>query len=88
MVTRRSSSVCLSWPRVRSRSWVGTGTKGLGFALYDPATETYEASGLPGQPFGSVRQSPAGGGAEADDVTALGRVRRTGTSTKAVPSPA
>ena len=26
-----------------------------GFALYDPATETYEPSGLPGgQPFGSA----------------------------------
>jgi hypothetical protein len=41
--------------RSRGRSWVGTGTKGWGFALYDPATETYEPSGLPdGQPFGSA----------------------------------
>ncbi len=39
----------------RSRSWVGTGTKGWGFALYDPATETYEPAVLPGgQPFGSA----------------------------------
>jgi len=39
----------------KSGSWVGTGTKGWGFALYDPATETYEPSGLPdGQPFGSA----------------------------------
>ena len=29
--------------------------EGPGFALYDPATETYEPSGLPGgQPFGSA----------------------------------
>jgi hypothetical protein len=39
----------------RSRSWVGTGTKGWGFALYDPATETYEPAVLPGgQRFGSA----------------------------------
>lgn len=39
----------------RSGSWVGTGTKGWGLAVYDPATETYEPSGLPdGQPFGSA----------------------------------
>jgi hypothetical protein len=34
--------------RSRSRSWVGTGTKSWGFALYDPATETYEPAVLPG----------------------------------------
>ena len=52
----------------RNRSWVGTGTKGWGFARYDPATETYEPSGLPGgQPFGSA--------AEAYDTTAI--VHRT-----------
>jgi hypothetical protein len=39
----------------RSRSWVGTRTKGWGFALYDPATETCEPAVLPGgQPFGSA----------------------------------
>jgi hypothetical protein len=52
----------------RNRSWVGTGTKGWGFARYDPATETYEPSGLPGgQPFGSA--------AEAYDTAAI--VHRT-----------
>jgi hypothetical protein len=41
--------------RSRSRSWVGTGTKSWGFALYDPATETYEPAVLPdGPPFGSA----------------------------------
>ena len=50
--SRRSPTVEVP---VGSRSWVGTGTKGWGFALYDPATETYEPSGLPdGQPFGSA----------------------------------
>ena len=53
--------------RSRSRSWVGTGTKGWGFALYDPATETYEPSGLPdGQPFGSA--------VEAYDTAAIVRL--------------